>query len=129
MRDGHYTAGDIKELTIVPADKKKHMAQTAYGKVDGVLLWSNGFDIEIGEKENKIVFNGLFDKFEDIIPVKYQKVAEIIRKKAAGRGGRRQGSGRPKTLSVYEEKRTRSFRLTNYEYTMVKEYISQLRNK
>ena len=129
VRKGHYTAGDIEGLTIVPADKKNHVVQTAYGRVDGVLIFSNGFDIEIGEREEKIIFNGLFDQFEEKIPAKYQMVAEIIRKKANGRGGKRFGAGRPKTLSVYEEKKTRSFKLTNYEYMKVKEYILQLRKK
>ena len=116
MRNGHYTAGDIEGLTIVPADKENHIVQTAYGRVDGVLIFSNGFDIEIGEREEKI-------------PAKYQMVAEIIRKKANGRGGKRLGAGRPKTLSIYEEKKTRSFKLTNYEHMKVKEYILQLRKK
>ena len=129
MRNGHYTAGDIEGLTVTPADKTKHTVQTAYGRVDGVLIFSNGFDIENGERKDKIVFNGLFDQFEKKIPAKYQIVAEIIRKKANGRGGKRFGAGRPKTLSIYEEKKTRSFKLTNYEYLKVKEYILQLRKK
>ena len=129
MRNGHYTAGDIEGLTVTPADKTKHTVQTAYGRVDGVLIFSNGFDIEIGEQNDKIIFNGLFDQFEEKIPAKYQLVAEIIRKKANGRGGKRFGAGRPKTFSIYEEKKTRSFKLTNYEYLKVKEYILQLRKK
>ena len=96
MRNGHYTAGDIEGLTVTPADKTKHTVQTAYGRVDGVLIFSNGFDIEIGEQKDKIVFNGLFDQFEKKIPAKYQIVAEIIRKKANGRGGKRFGAGRKK---------------------------------
>ena len=129
MRNGHYTAGDIEGLTIVPANKKKHLVQTAYGRVDGVLIFSNGFDIEIGERENKIIFNGLFDQFEKKIPAKYQVVAEIIRKKANGRGGQRFGAGRPKTVGIMDEKKTRSFKLTEYEYMEVKEYILQLRKE
>lgn len=125
MRNGHYTAGDVKGLTITPADKKKHIVQTAYGKVDGVLIWSNGFDINIGEGKDKITFSGLFDQFEKKIPAKYQVVAKIILKKAKGPGGNRLGSGRPKTVSI--EKKTRSFKLTDYEYMKVKEYILQLR--
>ena len=127
MRNGHYTAGDIEGLTITPADKKKNTVQTAYGRVDGILIWSNGFDIDIGEGKNKITFSGLFDQFEKKIPSKYKVVAEIIRKKALGRGGHRMGAGRPKTDAP--EKRTRSFKLTEYEYLKVKEYIMQLRKR
>lgn len=124
MRNGHYTAGDIKDLTIVPANKKKDIVQTAYGRVDGVLIWSNGFDIAIGELSQKKSYNRI-----DKIPAKYQMVAEIIRKKANGRGGKRLGAGRPKTVGILDEKKTRSFKLTEYEYMKVKEYISEIRKK
>ena len=127
MRNGHYTAGDIVGLTVVPADKKNHIGQSAYGTVDGVPIFSNGFDIEIGVQEEKIFFNGLFDQFEKKIPEKYRVVAEIIRKKANGRGGRRLRAGRPRTLSPFEQKQTRSFKLTAYEYIKVKAYIEALR--
>lgn len=124
MRNGHYTAGDIEDLTIVPANKKNDIVQTAYGRVDGVLIWSNGFDIAIGELSQKKSYNRI-----DKIPPQYQMVAEIIRKKANGRGGRRLGAGRPKTVGILDEKKTRSFKLTEYEYMKVKEYILQLRKE
>lgn len=124
MRNGHYTAGDIKELTITPADKKRGFVQTAHGRVNGILIWSNGFDISIGELNQKRNYNRI-----ELIPAEYQKVAEIIRKKANGRGGKRLGAGRPKTLGVLDEKKTRSFKLTAYEYKRVKEYILQLRKQ
>lgn len=124
MRNGHYTARDIEGLTIVPSNKGKDIVQTAYGKVDGVLIWSNGFDITIGEAGKKKIYNRL-----ESIPDIYRVVAEIIRKKATGRGGNRFGAGRPKTIGVMKEKKTRSFKLTNYEYLKVKEYILQLRKK
>ncbi|BAL84782.1 hypothetical protein SELR_pSRC600300 (plasmid) [Selenomonas ruminantium subsp. lactilytica TAM6421] len=124
MRNGHYTAGDIEGLTIMPADKAKDIVQTACGRVDGVLIWSNGFDITIGELNQKKGYNRI-----DKIPAKYQLVAEIIRKKANGRGGRRLGAGRPKTVGIMDEKKTRSFKLTEYEYMKVKEYILDLRKK
>ena len=124
MRNGHYTAGDIEGLTITPANKKKHTVQTAYGRVDGVLVWSNGLDYAIGEGADKKSYSRI-----EKVPAKYAKVAEIIRKKAQGRGGRRFGAGRPKTLEPQEEKKTRSFKLTEYEYGKVKAYIAKLRNK
>ena len=124
MRNGHYTAGDIEGLTIVPANKDKDTVQTANGRVEGVLIWSNGFDITIGELNQKKSYNRI-----DKIPTKYQLVAEIIRKKANGRGGRRLGAGRPKTVGIMDEKKTRSFKLTEYEYMKVKEYILELRKK
>lgn len=124
MRNGHYTAGDIEGLTITPANKKKHTVQTAYGRVDGVLIWSNGLDWEIGEGVAKKSYSRI-----EKVPAKYAKVAEIIRKKADGRGGRRLGAGRPKTLEPWEEKKTRSFKLTEYEYIKVKAYIQKLRKK
>ena len=124
MRNGHYTAGDIEGLTITPANKKKHTVQTAYGRVDGVRIWSNGIDYEIGEGTKTEIFSRI-----EKVPAKYAKVAEIIRKKAQGRGGRRFGAGRPKTLEPQEEKKTRSFKLTEYEYGKVKAYIAKLRNK
>ena len=122
MRNGHYTAGDIEGLTITPANKKKHTVQTAYGRVDGVRIWSNGIDYEIGEGTKTEIFSRI-----EKVPAKYAKVAEIIRKKADGRGGRRFGAGRPKTLEPQEEKKTRSFKLTEYEYGKVKAYIAKLR--
>lgn len=124
MRNGHYTAGDIEGLTITPANKKKHTVQTAYGRVDGVRIWSNGIDYEIGEGTKTEIFSRI-----EKVPAKYAKVAEIIRKKAQGRGGRRFGAGRPKTLEPQEEKKTRSFKLTEYEYGKVKAYIQKLRKK
>ena len=124
MRNGHYTAGDIEGLTITPANKKKHTVQTAYGRVDGVRIWSNGIDYEIGEGTKTEIFSRI-----EKVPAKYAKVAEIIRKKAQGRGGRRFGAGRPKTLEPQDEKKTRSFKLTEYEYGKVKAYIAKLRNK
>lgn len=124
MRNGHYTAGDIEGLTITPANKKKHTVQTAYGRVDGVRIWSNGIDYEIGEGTKTEIFSRI-----EKVPAKYAKVAEIIRKKAQGRGGRRFGAGRPKTLEPQEEKKTRSFKLTEYEYIKVKAYIQKLRKK
>lgn len=124
MRNGHYTAGDIEGLTITPANKKKHTVQTAYGRVDGVRIWSNGIDYEIGEGTKTEIFSRI-----EKVPAKYAKVAEIIRKKAQGRGGRRFGAGRPKTLEPQEEKKTRSFKLTEYEYGKVKAYIAKLRKK
>ena len=124
MRNGHYTAGDIEGLTITPANKKKHTVQTAYGRVDGVRIWSNGIDYEIGEGTKTKIFSRI-----EKVPAKYAKVAEIIRKKAQGRGGRRFGAGRPKTLEPQDEKKTRSFKLTEYEYGKVKAYIAKLRKK
>ncbi|WP_303816705.1 hypothetical protein [Selenomonas ruminantium] len=124
MRNGHYTAGDIEELTIVPANKKKDIIQTAYGRVSGVLIWSNGLDITIGELSQKKNYKQI-----EKIPTEYQLVAEIIRKKANGRGGRRLGAGRPKTVGILNEKKTRSFKLTEYEYMKVKEYILYLRKE
>ena len=124
MRNGHYTAGDIEDLTIIPANKEKDIVQTAHGRVDGVLIWSNGFDIAIGELNQKKSYSRI-----EKIPTKYQLVAEIIRKKANGRGGRRLGAGRPKTVGIQDEKNTRSFKLTQYEYIKVKEYINQLRKE
>ena len=122
VRNGHYTAGDIENLTVIPADKDKNTVQTAYGKVEGVLIWSNGLDYAIGKGVGKKNYSRL-----DKIPSEYKVVAEIIRKKALGRGGHRIGAGRPKTDAP--EKRTRSFKLTEYEYQKVKEYILQLRKR
>ena len=124
MRNGHYTAGDIEGLTITPANKKKHTVQTAYGRVDGVLVWSNGLDYAIGEGADKKSYSRI-----EKVPAKYAVVAEIIRKKAIGRGGHRLGAGRPKTLAPQDEKKTRAFRLTEREYEKVKEYIAKLRKK
>ena len=53
MRNGHYTAGDIEGMTIIPGNKRNNTVQVAYGRVDGVLIWSNGFDITIGEADKK----------------------------------------------------------------------------
>lgn len=122
MRNGHYTAGDIEGLTITPADKKKHTVQTAHGKVDGVLLWSNGIDYAIGEGAAKKSYSRI-----ERVPAKYAKVAEIIRKKALGRGGHRIGAGRPKETEPQDEKKMRSFRLTDSEYAKVKAYIKKIR--
>ena len=80
--------------------------------------------LAIGESSQKKSYNRI-----EKIPAKYQMVAEIIRKKANGRGGRRLGAGRPKTVGILDEKKTRSFKLTEYEYMKVKEYISELRKK
>jgi len=124
LRNGHYTAGDIEGMTIIPGNKRNNTVQVAYGRVDGVLIWSNGFDITIGEADKKKNYNRL-----ENVPAVYQVVAEIIRKRANGRGGHRLGAGRPKTVGILEEKKTRSFKLTNYEYLKVKEYILQLRKK
>ena len=118
MRNGHYTAGDIEGLTVVPPKKGK--VQTAYGRVNGVLIWSEGLIYAIGEGLEKKSYQRI-----EHVPSEYKVVAEIIRKKALGRGGRRIGAGRPKT-ELYEKK-TRSFKLTAYEYMKVKEYIAELR--
>lgn len=73
--------------------------------MNGILIWSNGFDINIGEGKDKIIFSGLFDQFEKKIPVKYQVVAKLILKKSKGPGGNRLGAGRPKTISIMNEKK------------------------
>ncbi|WP_256211565.1 hypothetical protein [Selenomonas ruminantium] len=122
MKNGHYTASDIEELTIIPADKKEGTVQTAYGRVEGTKIWSNGLDFTIGEGIEKEHYSRL-----EKIPSKYQVVAEIIRKKASGKGGHRMGAGRPKMDGPV--KKTRSFKLTEYEYMKVKEYILELRKK
>ena len=122
MRNGHYTAGDIEGLTIIPANKAAHTVQTAYGRVNGIMIWSNGFDMTIGEAAQKKSYNRL-----ENIPAQFRVVAEIIRKKANGRGGHRIGAGRPKT-NLYEKK-TRSFKLNAYEYQKVKEFIAELRKE
>ena len=122
MKNGHYTASDIEDLTIIPADKKEGTTQTAYGKVEGITIWSNGLDITIGEGVNKEHYSRI-----EKIPPKYQVVAEIIRKKAFGKGGHRMGAGRPKKGGP--EKKTRAFKLTEYEYMKVKEYILELRKE
>ena len=43
------------------------------------------------------------------------------------RGGAREGAGRPKTLMPWEEKKPRTFRLTDEEYKMVNSYVKTVR--
>ena len=102
MRNGRYTAGDIENLEIIPANKKKKTVQVATGIVNGTLIWSNGLDIVIGISINKRSYTRI-----EHVPYEYSKVAEIILKKAMGRGGRRLGAGKKKGNGP--EKRTYSF--------------------
>ena len=122
MRKGRYTAGDIEDLKITPANKEKKTVQVATGLVDGTLIWSNGLDIEIGTSSNKQSYTRL-----EHVPYEFSKVAEIILKKATGRGGRRLGAGKKKGNGP--EKRTYSFKLTAYENMKVREFIEKMRSE
>ena len=122
MRNGRYTAGDIENLEIIPANKKKKTVQVATGIVNGTLIWSNGLDIVIGISINKRSYTRI-----EHVPYEYSKVAEIILKKAMGRGGRRLGAGKKKGNGP--EKRTYSFKLTAYENMKVREFIEKMRSE
>ena len=122
MRKGRYTAGDIEDLEITPANKEKKTVQVATGLVNGTLIWSNGLDIEIGTSSNKQSYTRL-----EHVPYEFSKVAEIILKKATGRGGRRLGAGKKKGNGP--EKRTYSFKLTAYENMKVREFIEKMRSE
>ncbi len=126
MRNGHFTQSDIETLTV-NKPTKKGISQTATCKLkDGCQLWSDGLTIQIHSELAS--FDGRQD-YNDIrkVPEKYKVVAELVRKKASKHGGYRIGAGR--TESDEPTKKTRSFRLTAYEYIKVKEFIENLRKE
>ena len=115
MRNGHYTSGDIDSLKVTPANKREHTCQTASCHVNGVFVWSDGVDVQIGET--------LYQWSRDI-PPKYAKVADIVQKKARGRGGRRIGAGRPKDYT--NQRKAFSFWLSAGEYGVVMEALHNM---
>ena len=116
MRDGRYTAGDIEGLEVKPADKKKHTCQTASCHVDGVFLWSDGIDVQVGET---------LYPWAGGIPPQFATVADILMKKARGRGGRRLGAGRKRDYTA-PQRRPYTFRLDVVEYAEVLETLHRL---
>ena len=127
MKNGRYTAGDIVDLIVIPRNKEKNITQVAIATLkDGCKIWSNGIDFQIHAELHSFDGRKIFFNIK-AIPEQYAVVAEVVRKKANGRGGWRLGAGRKKTLRGSKEKRTRSFKLTEYEYVKVKKYIEELR--
>jgi len=116
MRDGHYTAGDMEGLKVTPANKREHTCQTASCHVDGVFLWSDGVDVQIGET---------LYPWAGGIPPQYVKVADILQKKANGRGGRRTGAGRKRDYGRAQRK-PYTFRLDAGEYLVVMEALHEM---
>lgn len=123
MRNGHYTKSDITDLRIIERDKEKNIAREVMALVDGYSIRSYGLkevyinQIKSLEQEKRYLLAN--------VPAKFSVIAELVEKKASGHGGRRAGSGAKK--SGKEIKKTRSIRMTDYEYKKVQEFLFDLR--
>lgn len=127
MKNGHYTRSDIKELNIY---QEQGMAKVAVATLkNDVKIWSDGCDVYIMDNPSDYLDKKVYMNFtKDKAPALYAAVAETVRQKAYGHGGYRPGAGRKKSEDI-AQKKPRSFRLTEYEYEKVKEFIENIRTE
>lgn len=127
MRNGHYTAGDIANITI---DKKQERAVAElkdgnvieyHDLITGAGAWHSGFQVH-----EKGSLPATYRKAA--VPEKYAKVADIVRKKYNPRGGKRFGAGRPALTDHAGKKRGhKSFYCTDAEAKAMREFLKLLR--
>lgn len=123
MRNGHYTKTDINWLNVSRSGK------ICYAEVDGHIVGSNvprGVIWITKTDSERNHYDHIYLEVREV-PEKWRVVAEIVDKKARGRGGTRIGSGRKPFLKESEKKRARSFRLTDAEFFRVQEFIEKMR--
>lgn len=132
MRNGHYTAGDMCDIEIYPADKAKDIGQAASCRIKGTdyVLYSNGVDVTVRNRKTREQrrLNWLFLKKPELEPVWY-KVGALLIAKANGKGGWRPFSGRKESKNAHRDRKPHTIRMTTYEFLQVKKFLAELRGE